>query len=127
MKTKMKKGLAFLLSLVMVLALTGVQEPVTAKAAEEMVFSCTKKSVAVDGTYTLTVQGVTDKKATYAWKSSNVEVATVSSKGVVTGVSVGTATIKCTVTLSDKSKQTLSCKSIYQRYIRADPARPGAP
>ena len=110
MKTKMKKGLAFLLSLVMVLALTGVQEPVTAKAAEEMVFSCTKKSVAVDGTYTLTVQGVTDKKATYAWKSSNVEVATVSSKGVVTGVSVGTATIKCTVTLSDKSKQTLSCK-----------------
>jgi hypothetical protein len=38
------------------------------------------------------------------WSSSNTSVATVSSKGVVTGVSVGTATI--TVTTSDREKTT---------------------
>ena len=110
MKYKMKKGLACLLALAMVFGIVGMQAPVYADAAEEISFSCTKKSVAIDGTYLLEVEGITDKKATYSWSSSAPSVAVVSSKGLVTGISEGTATIKCKVTLSDKSTKTLSCK-----------------
>lgn len=47
---------------------------------------------------------VSDGKAS-AWTSSNTAVATVSSKGVVRGVGIGTAVISATV-----GKQTLTCK-----------------
>ena len=110
MKNKMKKTLAFLLAFVMVFTLVGVQMPVLVEAVTKMTLSCTKKTVAVGGMYTLAVQGVTDKKATYAWTSSDKDVAKVSKKGVVTGVDEGNATIQCKVTLSDKSTKTLSCK-----------------
>lgn len=82
----MQKSLVFLLIFVIVFTLVGVQIPVTVQAATKMTLSCTKKTVAVGGSYTLTVQGVTDKKATYAWSSSDKEVAKVSAKGVVTGI-----------------------------------------
>ena len=120
MKNKMKKGLAFLLSFVMVLALTGVQAPVTAKAAEEISFSCTTKSVAIGGTYTLTVDGITDTKATYSWSSSNSNVAVVSSKGMITGIAAGSATIKCKITMSDDSTKTLSCKVTVKEHTPAE-------
>ena len=107
---KVKQSFAILLAFVMVFALVGVQIPVTVQAATKVTFSCTKKTVAVGGKYTLTVKGVKDKKATYAWSSSNKKVATVSKKGVVSGVAEGSATIKCKITLSDKSTKTLSCK-----------------
>lgn len=119
MKNKMKKGLAFLLSFVMVLALTGMQAPVTAKAAEKVAFSCTTKSVAIGGTYTLTVDGVTDTKATYSWSSSKTSVAVVSSKGMITGVAPGSATIQCKITMSDNSTQTLSCKVTVKEHTPA--------
>lgn len=120
MKNKMKKGLAFLLSFVMVLALIGVQAPITAKAAEEITFSCTTKSIAIGGTYTLTVDGVTDNKATYSWSSSQSGVAVVSSKGMITGISAGSATIKCKITLSDDSTKTLSCKVTVKEHTPAE-------
>ncbi len=50
-----------------------------------------------------------DKSVT--WKSSNTKVATVSSKGVVTGVGKGTATITCTTKVGSKtSKCTVKVK-----------------
>ena len=110
MNKRMKTMLIFLLSFVMAFAFVGMQMPVTVKAAEAITISCTKKTVAKGGKYTLTVQGVTDKKAKYAWTSSKTDVATVSDKGVVSGKSEGSATIKCKITLSDKSTKTLSCK-----------------
>lgn len=110
MTNKMKKTFAFLLGFVMVFTLVGVQMPVVVQAATKMTLSCTKKTVAIGGTYTLTVQGVTDKKATYAWTSTDKDVAKVSKTGVITGVAEGSATIQCKVTLSDKSTKTLSCK-----------------
>ena len=119
MKQNAKKGFAFLLAFVMVFALVGVQIPVTVQAATKITISCTKKTVAVGGKYTLTVQGVNDKKATYAWSSSDKKVATVSKKGVVTGVAEGSATIQCKITLSDKSTKTLSCKVTVKEQIAA--------
>ena len=110
MKNRMKKSLAFLLAFVMAFTVVGVQMPVTAEAATKIVFSCVEKTVAVGGTYTLAVQGVQDKKATYTWSSSNEKVATVSKSGVVKGVSVGSVTVKCKITMSDASTKTLSCK-----------------
>ena len=107
---KVKKSLAFLLAFVMVFTAIGVQMPVTVQAATKIALSCTMKTVAVGGTYTVSVEGVNDKKATYAWSSSNKKVATVSKSGVVTGVAEGNATIKCKITMSDESTKTLSCK-----------------
>ena len=109
-KNKLQKSLAILLIFMMVFTTVGVQMPVAVEAATKIAFSCTAKTVAIGGTYTLTVQGVTDKKATYVWSSSDKEVAKVSAKGVVTGIDEGSATIKCKITLSDKSTKTLSCK-----------------
>ena len=114
MKSTMKKWFVALLSFVIVFTFVAIQVPLTAKAAKAITFSCTKKTVAVGGTYTLTVNGVTDKKATYTWSSTDMDVAKVSKKGVVSGVSEGTATITCKITLSDKSSQTLSCKVTVQ-------------
>ena len=109
MKNKMKKCVASLLVFVMVFTAIGVQMPVAVEAATKITFSCTAKTVAIGGTYTLTVQGVTDKKATYAWSSADTEIAKVSKEGVVTGVSKGSTVVKCKITLSDKSTKTLSC------------------
>ena len=110
MKCKVKKSLAFLLAFVMVFTIVGVQLPVTVEAATKVALSCKTKRVAIGGTYTLTVKGVNDKKATYAWSSSDKKVATVSKNGVITGESEGTAKIECKITMSDKSTKTLSCK-----------------
>ena len=83
MKCKVKKSLAFLLAFVMVFTIVGVQLPVTVEAATKVALSCKTKRVAKGGTYTLTVKGVNDKKATYAWSSSDKKVATVSKNGVI--------------------------------------------
>lgn len=58
---------------------------------------------------TLTITGATAK----SWSSSNEQVATVSSKGVVTGVHSGTATITCKASngKSYKATVTVSCYS----------------
>lgn len=112
MKNRMKKSLAFLFAFVMVVTVVGVQMPITVKveAATKIALSCEAKTVAVGGTYTLAVQGVEDEKAIYTWSSSKKKVATVSKNGVVSGVAVGSATIKCKITMSDESTKTLSCK-----------------
>jgi hypothetical protein len=46
----------------------------------------------------------------YKWTTSNKKVAKVSSKGVVTSVAGGSATIKCVITYPTKKTKTLSCK-----------------
>ena len=110
MKNNLKKCLAFLVAFVMMFTVVGVQLPVTVEAATKVTFSCEAKTVAVGGTYTLAIQGVQDKKATYTWFSSNKKVATVSKSGVIKGVSAGSATIKCKIMMSDASTKILSCK-----------------
>ena len=58
------------------------------------------------------------------WKSSNTAVATVSSKGIVTGKKSGTVTI--TVTAKDGSKKRATCK-IQVKAKPVQPTQPGKP
>lgn len=46
----------------------------------------------------------------YKWSSSNTKVARVSSKGLVTSVGKGTATIRCIITYPNDKTKTLTCK-----------------
>lgn len=68
---------------------------------------------------TVTPSNTTNKAVT--WKSSNKSVATVSSKGVVTGKKSGTVTI--TVTTRDGSKKKATCKVT----VKKNPAGNGRP
>ena len=63
--------------------------------------NATKKKLEVNKTYTLKLTGATAKKYT----SSKKSVATVSSKGKITAVKAGTATI----TVTDSNKKTYKC------------------
>ncbi len=84
---------------------------VTAEAAETKSpsISATKKTVYYKSTATLKINNYS---GTVKWKTSNEKIAKVSSKGVVTGVSLGKCTItatagqktyKCTVTVADRN------------------------
>lgn len=78
-----------------------------------------------EATLTATVEPQNADNPRVSWKSSNTDVATVSAKGVVTGVGTGTATItvttadggftaKCTVTVTDPSKPALAEDGYYE-------------
>ena len=78
-----------------------------------------------EATLTATVEPQNADNPRVGWKSSNTDVATVSTKGVVTGVGTGTATItvttadggftaKCTVTVTDPSKPALAEDGYYE-------------
>ena len=78
-----------------------------------------------EATLTATVEPQNADNPRVSWKSSNTDVATVSTKGVVTGVGTGTATItvttadggftaKCTVTVTDPSKPALAADGYYE-------------
>ncbi len=49
-------------------------------------------------------------KSTYKWTSSNKKVVKVSSKGLLTTVGGGSATVRCTITYPSKKTKTLACK-----------------
>ncbi len=102
---KTKRLLALLLSFVMIFTILPMQ--VEAKASVKL--NKTSVSVYEGKTVQLKLSGTKN----VSWSSSNKKVATVSSNGKVTGVSIGKATItaknkstgkkyKCTVTVKDK-------------------------
>lgn len=79
-------------------------------AVKKVKLSSSKATIAVNGKTTLKAT-VTPTKNTYIklkWTTSNAKVAKVTSKGVVTGVGEGTATI--TATALDGSKKKATCK-----------------
>ncbi|MCM1364608.1 MAG: Ig-like domain-containing protein [Faecalibacterium sp.] len=82
--------------------LDGTKKSVTCKvtvtAPVKGITLTAKKTIALDKTATLkpTFNPTYASNQNVTWKSSNTKVATVSSKGVVTGKKVGTATITCT-------------------------------
>ena len=78
-----------------------------------------------EATLTATVEPQNADNPRVSWKSSNTDVATVSTKGVVTGVGTGTATItvttadggftaKCTVTVTDPNKPAVAADGYYE-------------
>lgn len=75
-------------------------------------------------TPTLTLNGITNGSA-LTWSSSNVNVATVNSSGVVTSVGIGTATITCSMTgnsaVTDTCALTVSAGVLDNYEIRVTP------
>ena len=76
------------------------------KGNHAIAFGANKVSVAVEGTSTNTATGLgldTEESVTnLAYASSNTDIATVTSAGVITGVAVGKATITATGTIAGK-------------------------
>lgn len=64
-------------------------------------------TIQVDKTLTLRTQVTGTNRKDVTWSSLNPEIATVSEKGVVTGVSAGEATIKATLDIDDKCTATI--------------------
>lgn len=83
-----------------------VKQPVTSIALNKKTATLTKKGATVSLKATAKPTNANNRKVT--WKSSNTKVAKVSSKGVVTAVANGTATI--TATATDGSKKKAACK-----------------
>jgi hypothetical protein len=86
-----------------------MQNKVIASAATPT-FAETKIEINGEGkTYPLVINNKVDG-STYKWSSSKTSVAIISSKGVVTAVSKGSATITCKVTYPNKKTKTLTAK-----------------
>jgi hypothetical protein len=110
MMMRHRRGLALILSLAILLPFLLDQRAAEALAAATPTFTESKfELVGVGATHQLEIK---DKVANskYKWSSTNTKVATVSSKGVVTAVAKGTATIKCVVTYPNSKTKTLSSK-----------------
>lgn len=83
----------------------------TVKAFVTPKLTPTSKTVKVGETFTVTRSGSNITSVTFV--SSNKSVATVTSKGVVKGVSIGTATVTATITYKQAGKtktKTATCK-----------------
>ncbi len=77
-------------------------------AATKLKLNRTKIDLVKGSTFKLKVKGKKIKKKKF--KSTNKKVATVSKKGVVTAVNVGTCKIKVVVKLKNKKVKKLTCK-----------------
>lgn len=110
MKKNPGKKAAFIMLLVLLLT------PLFWLQSETVVLAATpsfkEKEVEIIGegeTYQLDIINKVDGSK-YKWSSSNTKVARVSSKGLVTAVGKGSATIRCVITYSNKKTKTLKCK-----------------
>ena len=73
-------------------------------------FKETKVEIIGEGeTYQLDIKNKVDGSK-YKWSSTNTKVARVSSKGLVTSVGKGSATIRCIITYPTNKTKTLNCK-----------------
>jgi hypothetical protein len=110
MKIFLKRKLALVLALMLVIPILLHQNTVVASAAATPSF--VKSTVEISGTgetYQLEIKNKV-AKSKYKWSSTNTKVAKVSSSGLVTTVNKGTATVKCVITYPSKKTKTLSCK-----------------
>ena len=105
-----KRIAAIMIALVAVIAVAGTSIPVeaAAKAPKKMTLKTTSKTIDIKGKATISVKSVSPKGASTAVKyaTNNKKVATVSSKGVVTGKKAG----KATITVTSKKNKTLKKK-----------------
>lgn len=102
-----------------VLAISGIMlTPSIDVHAATPSFNKTKMTVVAGRTGTITVQDEENVKS-QVWSSSKKDVCTVNSKGVVTAVAAGKATIKCKLTMSDNSVKTLSCTVTVKQRVPA--------
>lgn len=91
--------------------------------SKKVTLNKTKISIYDGKTYTLkpTVSPENTTTKTVTWKSSNTKVAKVSSKGVVTAINPGTATITCTTKDTGKTvKCTVTVKKVVPKAVMID-------
>ena len=110
MSKVLSKKLIMLLAVLIMLPIFSNWNVSTASSAATPKFAKSKIELVGEGeVYQLDIKNKV-AKSKYKWTSSNKKVVKVSSKGVVTTVGGGTATIKCTITYPNKKTKTLSCK-----------------
>ena len=110
MKNNLSKKIAMIIVMVLILVPILWLQGGTDVFAATPTFTETKvEIIGEDETYQLDIK---DKVAgsTYKWSSSNTKVARVSSKGLVTTVGKGKATIRCIITYPNKKTKTLKCE-----------------
>lgn len=107
-----KKLAAAMIALATVIAVAGTSIPVeaAAKAPKKITLKTTSKTVDIKGKATISVKSVLPKGADKGvkYQSSNKKVATVSSKGVVTGKKAGKTTITVTSKKNKKVKKKIT-------------------
>lgn len=109
MKNFMKKAAAAMIAMLAVVAVFGTSVPAQAasKAPKSLSVKVTTKTVDIKGKATISVKSVKPANASKAvtYKSSNKKIATVSSKGVVTGKKAGKVNITVTSKKNKKVKK----------------------
>lgn len=112
MKATIKKISLFMLSLAVVLTMaasTGMNSEAASKKPTKITLKATSKTVDIKGKVKVSVKSVKPSKASKSvtYKSSNKKIATVSSKGTVTGKKKGTVKITATSKKNKKVKSTI--------------------
>lgn len=115
MKATIKKISLFMLSLAVVLTMaasTGMNSEAASKKPTKITLKATSKTVDIKGKVKVSVKSVKPSKASKSvtYKSSNKKIATVSSKGTVTGKKKGTVKITATSKKNKKVKSTIKIK-----------------
>lgn len=114
MKKKIKKQALGLLALVVVMAVafTAIPSKAASKKPTKMSLKVTAKTIDIKGHATISVKSVKPSKASKAvtFKSGNKKIATVSSKGVVTGKKAGKVKITVTAKANKKLKKSVTMK-----------------
>ena len=108
---KMKRLVAAMIALIVVATAAGYSVPAeaAAKAPKKITLTTTAKTVDIKGKVTVSVKSVkpSDASKSVKFKSSNKKIATVSSKGVVTGKKAGKVTITVTSKKNKKVKKSI--------------------
>ena len=109
----LRKFFVVLMSLAIVVAYSVVpftQSYAATKKPTKITLTTTSKTVDIKGKVTVSVKSVKPAKASKAvkWKSSNKKIATVNSKGVVTGKKKGKVKITATSKSNKKVKKTIT-------------------
>ena len=114
MKKNIKKQALGLLALVVVMAVafTAIPSKAASKKPTKMSLKVTAKTIDIKGHATISVKSVKPSKASKAvtFKSGNKKIATVSSKGVVTGKKTGKVKITVTAKANKKLKKSVTMK-----------------
>ncbi|MDO5590146.1 MAG: rhodanese-like domain-containing protein [Lachnospiraceae bacterium] len=112
MKTTMKKFSMFMLTLALVFTMaasTGMNSEAASKKPTKITLKATSKTVDIKGRVKVSVKSVKPSKASKSvtYKTSNKKIATVSSKGTVTGKKKGTVKITATSKVNKRVKATI--------------------
>lgn len=120
MKKRILKGIALMMTLMLVLPMLSFANSTTVEAKKKNkynsrpTFSITQKTLGEDETFTISLENLGSRVKKVYWYSQNKKVATVKVKdkktATVTAKRQGTTFIKCKVTYKDGDVETPACK-----------------